>query len=92
MKDTMEVSAHDYSYGNVTISNRALGDLITCSVLEFGVEPLRVIENTKRHADFWVHVNVHTEKVPQLVAFVREQLTILLGQDTDVTINVVTHA
>lgn len=88
MNDTMAVIGNDYSYGDVTIAERAIEDLIACSAIEFGLREVKVVSLSKERYDYVLIAPVSLSEAERLYRYVRDQFDLLLGQ-VDVTLNVI---
>lgn len=90
MNDTMAVIGNDYSYGDVTIAERAIEDLIACSAIEFGLNQVKVVSLSKEDYDYQIVVPLSLAEAERLYRYIRDQFDLLLGQ-VDVTLNVIAH-
>ena len=80
MNDTMAVIGNDYSYGDVTISERAIEDLIACSAIEFGLREVKVVSKTRDQYEYRLYVPLSLVEAERLYRYVRDQFDLLLGQ------------
>lgn len=88
MNDTMAVIGNDYSYGDVTISERAIEDLIACSAIEFGLVEVKVVSLSKDRYDYQLFAPLNLAQAERLYRYIRDEFDLLLGQ-VDVTLNVI---
>nr|WP_214789044.1 MULTISPECIES: hypothetical protein [unclassified Exiguobacterium] len=88
MNDTMAVIGNDYSYGDVTIAERAIEDLIACSAIEFGLKEVKVVSRSKDHYDYQIVASLPLVEAERLYRYVRDQFDLLLGQ-VDVTLTII---
>lgn len=88
MNDTMAVIGNDYSYGDVTIAERAIEDLIACSAIEFGLKEVKVVSRSKDRYDYQIIASLPLVEAERLYRYVRDQFDLLLGQ-VDVTLTII---
>lgn len=88
MNDTMAVIGNDYSYGDVTIAERAIKDLIACSAIEFGLQEVKIVSLSKDCYDYEMIAPLTLVEAERLYRYVRDQFNLLLGQ-VDITLNVI---